>query len=430
MSDYQNFCIELADKAARRAAAARTPGERESFARVRNTCLAAARSGSPEAAASYERAARAFEQHDATATARTEAITATMHQAIDAQLLPTFSPIVNSSFSFLQDRLPDWLRTTIERIDEQLEDARAVNGVLMTERMALMKERGDTAAQISMWTNPAAAARFGIDSFAVKDESHPDVVRWNKSIAKIDAKLAKVDAKIAALQPRIALDRLQERLQAYVRPFANNLAALTPRAAPTKKASASDLVRAVADIRNKIEVTKADLRELRARPRPSADVKSAARKLIEITARAPNVAQAVDYGDPIEWPIVGIAGEVVGGINLDGRKIPIPNAGAASFGKTNDALGVLLWALRDPITAAIDREIDAYADDANALNDADRAKGEAKLIAEILASEHDEEALIRAADEKDLPVTRRPNADPRAVLGLADGAPAMVEDFA
>lgn len=65
MGDFQDFCIELADKAARHAAAARTPGERESFARVRKTCLAAARSGSPEAAASFERAARAFEQHDA-----------------------------------------------------------------------------------------------------------------------------------------------------------------------------------------------------------------------------------------------------------------------------------------------------------------------------------------------------------------------------
>lgn len=250
-------------------------------------------------------------------------------------------------------------------------------------------------------------------------------------MAKIDAKMAKIDAKLQTLHPRIAMGDLRDRCRGYVRHLLNHGIAFDRHddGQPAKKTAIADINRAVEDTRKKVANLWADLREFHARPRRSADIKAAARKLVEATAKAPLVAQSIDHGDPIEWPIANIAAEVVGGIELDGRKVPISNSGAAAFGGTNDALGILLWAFKDPIVAALDREIDLYADDANALSDEDRAKGEADLSSKILSVEREEEALIRMAEDREMVIPRRRDADPRAVLGLASTLPPMMEVF-
>jgi hypothetical protein len=418
---------EFADMADAFARSATSRDDRESYTRVakvaRSMAWAAAGAGD-----SYQRVARAFQEQDAESEARSAEITSSLNASIEAAA-PTAGFIsFDLNFDTVQDNLPNWMLLRLERIADQLENARALNHHMFDEKQDLIKRRGELYNKLRMWTEPAVAARYSIGKLQIKDESHPDVIKWRKDIANIDAKMAKVDEKLAALRPHRALDKLQERCREYiVRNRSHEFVQHKGQAA--KKPVVDDLGGAIDGVRKTLAELKADLRALQARPRPSADVKAAARKLVDATAKPPVVAGAVDHGDAILWPIAGITAEVVGGVELDGKKIAIPKSGAAAFGGTNDALGILLWAFRDPILTALDREIDLYADDENALSDEDRVRGVATLSMKILAAERDEEALIRMADEREVPIPRRPDADPRAVLGLADSFPAMVEDF-
>jgi hypothetical protein len=89
-----------------------------------------------------------------------------------------------------------------------------------------------------------------------------------------------------------------------------------------------------------------------------------------------------------------------------------------------DVLGLLAWLFHDQLIAALDIEISAMADDDHALDDQQRSATEALLLSERLATERIEEALIEAAEAEGRNVVRRPNADPRAILGLSSALPA------
>lgn len=78
---------------------------------------------------------------------------------------------------------------------------------------------------------------------------------------------------------------------------------------------------------------------------------------------------------------------------------------------------ILAWLMPDQFLAALNRDIDAIADDENALTDEQRAARIAELEAETLAIERIEESLIEQAGGQ---VARRGDADVRAALGLAD----------
>jgi hypothetical protein len=62
----------------------------------------------------------------------------------------------------------------------------------------------------------------------------------------------------------------------------------------------------------------------------------------------------------------------------------------------------------------------------NDLDGVGRTGEHARLARELLALEREEEALIVAAEESGLAIARRPDADPRAVLGLDDEPAAAV----
>jgi hypothetical protein len=67
-----------------------------------------------------------------------------------------------------------------------------------------------------------------------------------------------------------------------------------------------------------------------------------------------------------------------------------------------------------------EQEVDDLADDSQALDDAERGFREADLTARMLQTERVEEAFIEQAEAAGQTIARRPDADPRAVLGLAD----------
>ena len=87
-------------------------------------------------------------------------------------------------------------------------------------------------------------------------------------------------------------------------------------------------------------------------------------------------------------------------------------------------LGILAWLAEDEMIAAREAEIDAQADDAAAVASDERATRTTDLLAAILEVEREEEALIEEAGGD---ILRRPDADPRAVLGLSGDLPAPRE---
>jgi hypothetical protein len=85
-----------------------------------------------------------------------------------------------------------------------------------------------------------------------------------------------------------------------------------------------------------------------------------------------------------------------------------------------DALAVLCWLHHDSLIERLEAEIDDLADDSQALDDAERGYREADLTVRILQTERVEEAFIEQAEAAGQMIQRRADADPRAVLGLAD----------
>jgi hypothetical protein len=98
----------------------------------------------------------------------------------------------------------------------------------------------------------------------------------------------------------------------------------------------------------------------------------------------------------------------------------LPRAGSSPGDPGDfDVAGFQAWLNPDAMLAAISREIYLLADNANALSVEERRAKEAEIRSEMLSIERFEEDLCIAED-----APRRPEADPRAVLGLSDNAPA------
>jgi hypothetical protein len=72
------------------------------------------------------------------------------------------------------------------------------------------------------------------------------------------------------------------------------------------------------------------------------------------------------------------------------------------------------------MVAALEAEIDAVASDQQAIPAQERADRLAQIAADRLACERREEAVIEAAAEAGTVLERRPDADPRAVLTIAE----------
>jgi len=85
-------------------------------------------------------------------------------------------------------------------------------------------------------------------------------------------------------------------------------------------------------------------------------------------------------------------------------------------------LAFVAWLHKDALLQKLllDTEVEFYADDEHALSDEQRAQRITALRSQLLDAERVEEALICASE---IPVLRRNDPDPRAVLGLSSALP-------
>jgi hypothetical protein len=165
--------------------------------------------------------------------------------------------------------------------------------------------------------------------------------------------------------------------------------------------------------RRRLRELQADFSRTEVAPKLSADMKSQEIARIEALAKqgTPSAFATIERGEAIIWPTT--TAELID--HSGGVSVP-------------DFLAIIAHLHRDAMIAAVSREIDLMADDANALSDADRAKALIQIKRDMLAVEREEVSFVHAANSQGANLLYRPETDSRALLGLGDDMPAPRRD--
>jgi hypothetical protein len=166
----------------------------------------------------------------------------------------------------------------------------------------------------------------------------------------------------------------------------------------TKPQPGESVTEAIARFRREIERTKAVLRNVEIAPAPKSDLKLMAQRYVEKLAAdgAPKVS--ADFG------------------SLD---VKFGHPQAFGFSR-HDAAAMLAWLHPDAMLARLVEAIEALPDDPNAMPADEKHQRLEDGRGGLLQLERSEEALILLAAVEGIEVARRPDADPRAVLGIAE----------
>ena len=179
------------------------------------------------------------------------------------------------------------------------------------------------------------------------------------------------------------------------------------KAPPLQKGE--DRLSAVERYRRRARELKSDLNCVRAAPWPNRPAKRKMREWIELLAEVgrPHAENLIEYD---ELPTLPMRSHQVRVVNAAPETI--------GFSEQPDAMALLMWLHRDALVAALEREIDDCSDDKIALDGKARAQKEAEALADIVAVEREEVALIEEARAQGIPITLRPDTDARAVLSI------------
>lgn len=304
------------------------------------------------------------------------------------------------------DKLPAAAKDKLLALRNELDEARAVIAV-PKEKLAEARRKRD-AVELRL-------------SKLVRDmgERHPLVIAEREVFERLNGEVRAASdeygRRVDAIGP---LGNMLKRTAGYVSSVPTPVG-MAPAVVP-KLAKGVSVVAAIEQARERVQAHKDAIQAAIDAPFTSADVKRKMRA--EVTALAesgrPSVAGAIDFGEPIKF---ANAGQTFIGHTVAGEAV---TSNEAAF----DAQATLCWLFRDQIIAALDSEIDDVADDANALTTDERRKRIADAKKALLAAEREEEELVCMARESGLTVARRHDCDPRAILGLADSAPAPRDD--
>jgi hypothetical protein len=260
----------------------------------------------------------------------------------------------------------------------------------------------------------ADTARLSEQNFIVQPE---DVDRKfqnpadisGKELALLDAQLEKINA---AYLERVTAAQEAGALVENLRDYAQSLRGMaSPFKGTVDKLPKGEALRDGLDrLRKRGAGLDADLRNAEAAGVPSAEAKAAAREQLAQwrPLGAPHVFDLLQHrGGRITWPDLAR--------RLDTAPSSTPSA----------AVAILTHVIPDLLIAAIDQQIDELCDDSTALDHASRSKLLKAIREEKLAVERQEEALVERLERDGMPVARRANADPRAVLGLSADSPSV-----
>ncbi|MHC6150544.1 hypothetical protein ACVSQB_01985 [Bradyrhizobium elkanii] len=289
-----------------------------------------------------------------------------------------------------------------------------------------MQEHAEARATGRVLSGQIAA--YSEKRMGLAKERHDLMTRPLERLTETDPKIITLDRDIAAcieaaarLQPRAeqyfatvaSIDVLVRKLEDYFNQVKLVEVPMAKSVAPPKLSKNETLMDAIEARRRRVRELAANNEAYRAAPQPSSVVLQAEIDRINAAAElgAPNAIDAIESGASLEWPTLDIDEAVWGG---HGR-IKV---------KTPDVMSILSYLFREQMIAAATKAIADAADDAAALSDADRARLIGEVDRDALAVQREEVALIKEAKAVGVPVSYRPDTDPRALLGLADELPA------
>ncbi|MER9257769.1 hypothetical protein [Mesorhizobium sp. M0619] len=251
----------------------------------------------------------------------------------------------------------------------------------------------------------------------------PDDPRLAEAKAKLDIALEELERVRGQYEARATVWRshaaLVDRLERYLKDIPGRIEVAEPVKPSTAKGD--KLLAEIKASRSTISKLKADRRDVETAPLPSSDAKAFAKAWVAAQAATakPRLYGILDGGrNEIEFPNKMITVETT---------VVMPDAHGIARGHASavDPVALQCWLNPDAMIAALNRDIGAIAADDRALDKATRAYKINEIDGQLLAKERTEEALVDAALAEHLPVERRADVDPRALLGLADDLPEL-----
>jgi hypothetical protein len=175
---------------------------------------------------------------------------------------------------------------------------------------------------------------------------------------------------------------------------------------PPKLLKSEGLMDGVARLQRRGREIKATIHSIRSSPFPKDHCKRRAHETVEALERrgAISVSRLVELDGEIEWPMQRASSQVIGGAER-----------ALAFHETVDVVGLIAFIFKDALIAALDREIDAEADDAAALTHEQRQQREAEALGDLLAVEREESWFVWQAQSQGLPIEHRADISPLAL---------------
>ena len=322
------------------------------------------------------------------------------HQAVyDSPQLrqPDFDPL-----DLLPERSADLLRKLRQRADDLfllLPEFEKISEANAVKQLAVERSKG--------LTDPPQSGGFGL---AADDQR---VIAATKAVEKATAEARRVteprELRSSAWQTvKITTTNVEQWLRGG-RP--GNTQLETVEIVEPKLAKNEDVISALDRVRRRGRELQADLHRVRSAPYPSAHARAKIRQEVEqlVERGRPVLSGVIEHDSKLEFPRQLARAQV--------HNVPKAPAATAYF-ELVDLTALVAWLLKETLIKRLDEEIAAEADDKAALSPEAREKAEAEVMADLLAVERDEAALVWKAMEQNLPVEFRADTNPAAILSV------------
>jgi hypothetical protein len=304
--------------------------------------------------------------------------------------------------------LPPSVADKLTAMRENRMDVRALSTDRYREELELVEEKRFEEGMLRHHLQPRLDGGYGLS------DDDPRVVRLRAKINNLNEQIARFQARNAARSESLsALSHLEDKINMFLNEVASSDMALeiANHIPPTLQKNETPAA-AVERARRKIRELQSDLQKVRMAPLPADESKRRMRAYIENLAAAgrPDFSHIIDHrGHVVQFPQTSHRATVY---------LTDPQITGFAAAEVDHTIALLMYMLKDTAIAAYDRAIDEDADHANALSDVDRNKRETEVLSDLLAEERDEEHYVTLGIAAGVDILRRPDADPRAVLGV------------
>ena len=316
-------------------------------------------------------------------------------------------------------RIPKPVKEKLRRLRRARADAWLVWRAIADERQAAWEARRVAEARLKVLTGgrPDSPWYAQYSNFHRLADDDPQVVAQLETLADAKANIERLDPIVEARSHQFGqLGRLLSSIERYLSEGLSGVGdaiKLHKGSAPSPHKGES-LVDAVERCRRRLRELDADRHRIASAPWHSAEAKRRARTEIDKLA---------ERGQPSALPLIESQAT---SIHWPGRPSTDMLIGGRLVSAVGDpqALPLLFWLHRDAIVEKIEAQIDVIADDQNSLTKEQREEQIREIDQDRLTIQRDEEHWVSKANADGMTMLRRPDADPRAVLGLADEMPA------